>query len=631
MSHEANPETLGFQAEVKQLLHLMVHSLYSNREIFLRELISNASDAADKLRFEAMTNPSLLEKDAELRIRISCDAEAGTIEVSDNGIGMSREDVVANLGTIAKSGTSEFLRALDGDKQKDARLIGQFGVGFYSSFIVAERVEVLSRRAGVPASDGVRWESSGDGSFTVESIERPERGTTILLYLKQDDRDFADPARLRMLVRKYSDHIGFPVQMRAIEEQGEGEFETVNESTALWTMPKNEISDEDYVEFYKHISHDFEAPLAWTHNRVEGKREYVSLLYVPSHAPFDLWNRDAPRGVKLYAQRGFIMDQAEQFLPLFLRFIRGVVDSSDLSLNISREMLQQDSGVEAMRSALTRRVLDMLGRLAETEPEKYARFWDEFGQVLKEGVVEEPGQHAALAPLLRFASTADESAGQTRSLADYVAAMPADQKTIYFVYGESDSAARNSPHLEALREQGIEVLVLSDRIDEIMIGHLAEFDGKPFRDVVRGELELGDAGSGRETESQANDALLDRIRDVLGGKVAGVRRTRRLTESPACLVVGEHEPSAHLRRMLEAAGQSLPAAAPTLEINTGHPLLERLAAEENEGRFSDLSLLLFEQARLAEGGTPDDPAGFVKRLNRLLLDMTDSRRVWTPD
>ncbi len=663
MSHEANPETLGFQAELKQLLHLMVHSLYSNKEIFLRELISNASDAADKLRFAAMQDQDLLENDADLRIRISCDPEAGTIAVSDNGIGMSRDDVIANLGTIAKSGTAEFLRALEDDKQKDARLIGQFGVGFYSSFIVAERVEVFTRRAGLDAAEGVHWSSTGDGSFTVETIDRAPRGTEIILHLKEDDREFADQNRISMLVRKYSDHIGFPVQMtvaaqqaseepasekqasekqasgkQASEKQASGEqtaadaeFETINESTALWTLPKNDISDEDYIDFYKHISHDFEAPLAWSHNRVEGKRDYVSLLYIPARAPFDLWNREAPRGLKLYAQRVFIMDQAEQFLPLFLRFVRGIVDSSDLSLNVSREILQQDSGVEAMRSALTRRVLGMLERLASDEPEKYQQLWNEFGQVLKEGVVEEPGQHESIAPLLRFASTADDDSAQTRSLRDYLDSMADDQAKIYYVYGESDSAARNSPHLEIFRDKGIEVLVLADRIDDIMISHLGEFDGKAFQDVTRGELDFDDTGASEDESGESPDELLDSIRKTLGDKVAGVRRTGRLTESPACLVVGENEPSAQLRRMMEAAGQSLPTSAPTLEVNLDHPLLERMAVEDTESRLGDLSLLLFEQARLAEGGLPEDPAGFVKRLNRLLLDMTESRKVWTPD
>ena len=630
MSNEAKPETLGFQAEVKQLLHLMVHSLYSNKEIFLRELISNASDAADKLRFESMQDPTLLEDDADLRIRINCDPEAGTIAVSDNGIGMSREDVIANLGTIAKSGTAEFLSALGGDQQKDARLIGQFGVGFYSSFIVADRVEVFSRRAGLGAAEGVHWASTGDGSFTVESIDRAERGTTIVLHLKKDDREFSDQNRVRMLVRKYSDHIGFPVQMRAAGETADAEFETINESTALWTLPKNEISDDDYTDFYKHISHDFEAPLAWSHNRVEGKRDYVSLLYIPSRAPFDLWNREAPRGVKLYAQRVFIMDQAEQFLPLFLRFVRGIVDSSDLSLNVSREILQQDSGVEAMRSALTRRVLGMLERLASDEPEKYRQFWNEFGAVLKEGIVEEPGQHDAIAPLLRFASTAEDGDAQTRSLQDYVESMSADQTKIYYVFGESDGAARNSPHLEIFRDKGVEVLVLADRIDEIMISHLAEFDGKQFQDVARGELDLGAPESDKEQAEEPPNDLLEKIQKALGDRVAGVRRTGRLIESPACLVVGENEPSAQLRRMMEAAGQPLPASAPTLEVNLDHPLLARMATEESASRLDDLSLLLFEQARLAEGGLPEDPAGFVKRLNHLLLDMTEGRKVWTP-
>jgi molecular chaperone HtpG len=623
-------ETLGFQAEVKQLLHLMIHSLYSNREIFLRELISNASDACDKLRFAAIADKGLLEDDPELRIRIQLDAEAGTISVTDNGIGMSRDDVVRQLGTIARSGTAEFLGNLSGNERKDANLIGQFGVGFYSAFIVADRVDVFSRRAGSSAAEGVHWSSDGEGEFTVETIDRPERGTTVQLHLREDARDFADEFRVRALIRKYSDHIAFPVLMPAVAQPGEKDDaapaeEPVNDAKALWTRPRAEVSDEEYREFYRHVSHDFQDPLIWSHNRVEGKREFTSLLYVPAKAPFDLWNRESPRGLKLYVQRVFIMDNAEQFLPLYLRFIRGVVDSSDLSLNVSRELLQQDAHVEAIRSALTKRVLDMLGKLAADEKEKYQAFWDEFGRVLKEGPAEDAENREKIAGLLRFATTHDDSERQQVSLADYLARKPAEQDKIYYVTADSPGAARSSPHLEVFRKRGIEVLLLSDPIDEWLVGHLGEFDGVELRDVRRGELDL-DAGEekGEEKTDDAEQykALLERLRKHLSDRAAEVRITHRLTESAACLALGEFDMGEQMRRILAASGQSVPDSKPVFEINPEHPLTQRLAAETDDGRFGELADLLFEQAQLADGRTLADPGQFVKRLNRLLLELS---------
>jgi len=624
MSQET--QTLGFQAEVKQLLHLMIHSLYSNKEIFLRELISNASDALDKLRFEALERPQLLGEDPDLHIDIEFDADAGTISVTDNGIGMSRQEVIDNLGTIARSGTSEFLQQLTGDRKHDAHLIGQFGVGFYSAFIVADRVTVRSRRADL--DEAVSWESDGQGEFCVTAIDKPARGTQIVLHLKQGEREFADGFRLRSLVRKYSDHIAFPVRMHAVAKDGDGaEMEVVNAATALWARNRSEIEDQEYGEFYKHISHDVQDPLAWSHNRVEGKREYTSLLYIPAHAPFDLWNRDAPRGLKLYVQRVFIMDQAEQFLPLYLRFVRGVVDSSDLPLNVSRELLQGSPLVEAIRGALVKRTLDMLERLAREEPGKYQEFWNAFGQVLKEGPVEDPANVPAIAPLLRFATSRSEGATQDVSLKDYVQRMAEGQQHIYYILADSHQVARNSPHLEGLHERGIEVLLLSDRIDEWTVGHLGEFEGRDFRDVTRGELDL--AGLGKTGESSPSDPaeggdteLLERIAGALGDRVQSVRASARLTHSPACLVTAENDPGLQMRRFMELTGQKLPRARPVLEINPGHPLVQRLAAETDQHRFQDLAGLLFEQASLAEGGRLEDPAGFVRRLNRLLLDLS---------
>lgn len=618
---ETEAQTLGFQAEVKQLLKLMIHSLYSHKEIFLRELISNASDAADKLRFEALAKPDLLEGESELAITIDTDDKAHTITITDNGIGMTRQDAIENLGTIAKSGTAEFLAQLTGDQKKDAQLIGQFGVGFYSSFIVADRVEVFSRRAGRPASEGVHWESQADGEFTVRTVERPERGTKIVLHLKEGEHDFAQDLRIRTLVRKYSDHIAFPVRMRKSDS---AEYEVVNHAQALWTRPRTEIKDEEYKEFYKHITHDFGEPLTWSHGKVEGKKEYTSLLYVPSRAPFDLWNREGARGVKLYVRRVFIMDDAEQFLPLYLRFIKGVVDSADLPLNISREMVQQDSAIDTIRSGLTRRALDMLSKLAKEDAEKYATFWKEFGTVLKEGPAEDHANRERIAKLLRFSSTHTDKPEQDVSLEDYFARMKAGQKHIYYLIADSFTAAKSSPHLELLRKKGIEVLLLWDRIDEWMMDHLREFEGKTFKNVSRGDLDLGDAQSDEEKQSQEalskeHGPLLERLKKAVGERVSDVRVTSRLTDSPACLVLGEHEMGIQMRRILEAAGQKLPASKPVLEVNPNHPLLARLAATQDAAAFDDLSLLLLDQATLAEGGQLEEPAQFVQRLNRVLL------------
>jgi len=631
-------ETRGFQTEVKQLLHLMIHSLYSNKEIFLRELISNASDACDKLRFEAVSNAALFESNPDLEIQIDFDPEAGTISITDNGVGMSREEVIDHLGTIAKSGTSEFLKNMSGDERKDASLIGQFGVGFYSSFIVADRVDLYTRRAGLTANEGVHWSSAGEGEFSVEAIDRDERGTTVVLHLREDDKEFADPYRLRNLIRRYSDHIGFPVKMleqkapaAAEEESAEQDeqpaYETVNAARALWTRARTEIKDEEYQEFYKHISHDFQDAVLWSHNKVEGKREYTSLLYLPSKAPFDMWNREAPKGLKLYVQRVFIMDDADQFLPLYLRFIRGVIDSGDLSLNVSREMLQQDAHVEAIRSALTKRALDMLGKLAKDDADKYQAFWDEFGKVLKEGVAEDSANHEKIAGLLRFATTHTDAAVQNVSLADYIARMQEGQDKIYFISADSHNAAKASPHLEVLCKKGIEVLLLSDPIDEWVTSHLREFDGKQFADVGRGELDLGeiagaDEKSVEELAEQHKD-LLERLTSELGDDVKEVRVTNRLTESPACLVVDDYDMGKQMQRIMEASGQSVPVSKPIFEINPEHMLVKRLEAEQNETRFGDLAHVLFDQAALAEGRQPQDPGVFVQRLNRLLVDLSD--------
>ncbi|MDH4073549.1 MAG: molecular chaperone HtpG [Gammaproteobacteria bacterium] len=622
MSNSAGSETLGFQTEVRQLLKLMIHSLYSNKEIFLRELISNGSDAADKLRFEALATPALLEDDPELRIRVSVDAKEGTISVSDNGIGMSREELVENLGTIARSGTAEFLGRMTGDEKKDARLIGQFGVGFYSAFIVADRVEVRTRRAGLDAADGVRWESDGQGEFTVESAPQEDRGTTVTLHLKDGEKEFQDTIRLESLIRRYSDHIAFPV---LLDDGTGGGARTVNSATALWTRPRSEISEDEYREFYKSVAHDFADPLAWSHNRVEGKREYTSLLFVPGTAPFDLWNREAPRGLKLYVQRVFIMDDAEQFLPLYLRFVKGIVDSSDLPLNVSRELLQRNPELEAMRSALTRRALDMLGKLATEDPENYAVFWREFGQTIKEGVVEDRANGDRLLKLLRFATTRDDSGRQEHSLDDYVGRMVDGQDSIYYLLGESFETAKSSPHLEQLREKGIEVLLLADRIDPWMVDHLREYDGRSFQDVGRGRLSLpdGDGAITQEVLNEEHKGLLKKIRRALRERVETVNVSSRLVDSAACVVAGEQDLSPQLRRMLEASGQNVPVSLPVLEINVDHPLVARLDEEDDEARFGDLSSIVLDHALLAEGAQLENPADYVRRVNRLILEISE--------
>ncbi len=617
-------ETHGFQAEVRQLMQLMIHSLYGHREIFLRELISNASDANDKLRFLALSAPELLSDEPELAIWIDFDAKAGTLSVRDNGVGMNREEAIAHLGTIAKSGTAEFFQRLTGDQQRDAQLIGQFGVGFYSAFIVADRVEVISRRAGQPASEGIRWESAADGEYSIEALERPERGTSVILHLKPEAREFADSWRLRALVRRYSDHIAFPVRLP--KEGATLEYEMVNQAQALWTRARSEISDEDYRAFYRHISHDGADPLIWSHNRVEGKREYTSLLYVPSQAPFDLWQREAARGLKLYVRRVFIMDNAEQFLPLYLRFIRGIVDSSDLPLNISRELLQQDEQVEAMRSALTRRVLELLGKLAADDAEKYRACWLQFGRVLKEGLSEDPGNRERILPLLRYASTSSADNLEQVSLADYLARMPAGQERIYYVIGETHADARLSPHLELLRKKGIEVLLLADRVDEWVMGQVGEFSGKRFKDVARGDLELGALADAADREQLDNalkqsKKLLKRCKDALGEQVSEVRPSARLQESPACLVRGDADLSESLRRMLQSQGQAPPAVAARLELNIGHPLVRYLDGLPAGDTFNELTQLLYDQARLNDAGQIEQPAAFTRRLNSLLVRM----------
>ena len=616
-------QTHGFQAEVRELLKLMIHSLYSHRDIFLRELISNASDACDRLRFAAIANSALLAEDPELSIRIDADPSAGTVTISDNGIGMTREEAIANLGTIARSGTAEFFRGLSGDEQKVSQLIGQFGVGFYSAFIVADRVEVRSRRAGEPAANGVRWESAADGEFTVETVTLPARGTVVTLHLKSEAREFADPFRLRGLIRRYSDHIGFPVRMRK-EGEASTEYEVVNQAKALWTLPRSEITDEEYRQFYQYVAHDFTDPLAWSHNKVEGKREYISLLYVPGRAPFDLWQREGARGLKLYVRRVFIMDDAEQFLPLYLRFVKGVVDSSDLPLNVSRELLQQDPEVEAIRGGLTRRVLDLLARLMKEEPEKYAAFWKEFGAVLKEGIAQDHANHGAILPLLRFASTSREDDAATVSLADYLGRMKPGQERIYYVIAESVAAARSSPAIEQLKERGVEVLLLAERIDEWVMGHIESYEGKRFKDATRGDLELAGLESTadrkqHDAELKESKGLLKRVKDALGERVSEVRVSERLKESPACLVLGEHDLSEPMRRILAAAGQKVPESKPVLEVNVAHPLVKYLEARTVSGEFAELAQLIYDQATLAEGAPLANAPEYVQRLNRLLV------------
>ena len=637
---KSKAETMGFQTEAKQLLHLMIHSLYSNKEIFLRELISNASDATDKLRVEALENSALYENDGELRIRIAVNEDAKTIEISDNGIGMSKEEVIANLGTIAKSGTSEFLKNLTGDQKKDSQLIGQFGVGFYSSFIVAKQVIVETRRAGAKAQEAVRWTCEGEADFQVETIEKQERGTSITLVLKDDEQEFANNWRLRSIIKKYSDHIAIPVQMEKIQppaEEGEEaktdapEWEAINDAKALWTKSRNEISDDEYNEFYRHISHDFAEPLSWSHNRVEGKHEYTSLLYIPGMAPMDLYQREAARGLKLYIKRTFIMDDAEQFLPMYLRFVKGVLDSADLPLNVSREILQSTPMVDSIRSALTKRILDMLSKMAKSEPEKYATFWNQFGAVLKEGPSEDNGNREKIAKLFRFASSANDSADPTTSLSDYIERMKEGQDKIYYVTGDSHSVVANSPYLEVFRKHGIEVLLMSDRIDEWMMGYLTEFDGKSFQDVARGDLDLSaiigeednakkdSKSKAKKKDQSADDKLLERVKGLLEAKVEEVRSTNRLTSSPACLVVGQNDMGEQMRKIMQAAGQAVPETKPILELNMEHPLVTKLAAEKDDDNASILAGILFDQAALSAGRQLENPAQFVQELNKLMF------------
>ncbi|MCF5142449.1 molecular chaperone HtpG [Pseudomonas sp. WS 5532] len=633
MSVETQKETLGFQTEVKQLLHLMIHSLYSNKEIFLRELISNASDAVDKLRFEALSKPELLEGGAELKIRVSFDKDAKTVTLEDNGIGMSREDAITHLGTIAKSGTADFMKNLSGDQKKDSHLIGQFGVGFYSAFIVADKVEVFSRRAGLDASEGVHWASKGEGEFEIATIDKADRGTRIVLHLKAAEDEFADGYRLRNIIKKYSDHIALPIELPKEQAAVEGEekpaqeWEVVNRASALWTRPRTEVKDEEYQEFYKHIAHDYENPLSWSHNKVEGKLEYSSLLYVPARAPFDLYQREAPKGLKLYVQRVFVMDQAESFLPLYLRFIKGVVDSNDLSLNVSREILQKDPIIDSMKSALTKRVLDMLEKLAKNEPEQYKGFWKNFGQVMKEGPAEDFANKEKIAGLLRFASTQGDDGEQIVSLAEYLARAKEGQDKIYYLTGETYAQVKNSPHLEVFRKKGIEVLLLTDRIDEWLMSYLSEFDGKTFVDVARGDLDLGNLDSEEEKKeaeevAKAKEGLVERIKTALGDAVSEVRVSHRLTDSPAILAIGEQDLGMQMRQILEASGQKVPDSKPIFEFNPAHPLIEKLDGEQSEERFGDLSHILFDQAALAAGDSLKDPAAYVRRLNKLLVELS---------
>ena len=644
MSEVGSRETLGFQAEVRQLLHLMVHSLYSNKEIFLRELISNASDACDKLRFEALADQTLWESEPDLKIRVSYDKAARTLSVADNGVGMSRDEVISNIGTIAKSGTREFFQSLTGDQAKDAHLIGQFGVGFYSSFIVADKVTLVTRRAGLGAEHGVRWESDGQGDYTLETVTKEGRGTEVILHLREGEDELATGFKLRSILRKYSDHITIPILMKKEEwdkDKNEQvlkeEDEQINQASALWARPKSDITEEQYQEFYKHVGHDFEPPLAWTHARVEGTQEYTLLLYLPAHAPFDLWDREHRHGVKLYVQRVFIMDDAEQLLPAYLRFVRGVIDSSDLPLNVSREILQESKVVEAIRAGSVKRVLSLLEELSENDKDKYAKAWKEFGRVLKEGVGEDYANKERIAKLLRFASTATDTEEQTVSLADYVSRMKEGQDKIYYVTADSFSAAKGSPHLEIFRKKGVEVLLMYDRVDEWGMANLTEFEGKKLQSVAKGDLDLGqlqDDADKREQEKEVGEFkdLTEKIGKTLGDKVKEVRVTHRLTASPACLVSDQWGMSMNLERLLKAAGQKVPDSKPILEVNPHHPLVQGLKYESDETRFADWSHILFDQAVLAEGGQLDNPGAFVKRLNELMLALAGGAgpKIWTP-
>ncbi len=631
MTVETQKETLGFQTEIKQLLNLMIHSLYSNKEIFLRELISNASDAAEKLRFEALSNDSLYEGDAELKIWIDFDKDAKTITIRDNGIGMSREEVIDHIGTIAKSGTQQFFKSLTGDQEKDSQLIGQFGVGFYSSFIVADKVTLITRRADLDSSEAVQWESAGEGTYSLETIDRKQRGTEIILHIKDDADEFLSDYRLRDTIKKYSDHITFPIVMSKVttdEEKDETtiEEEVVNTATALWTLSKSEISDEEYTEFYKHIAHDFEAPLAHLHNKVEGKMEYTSLLFIPSRAPFDLWDRNQRHGLKLYVRRVFIMDDNEHLLPSYLRFIRGIIDTNDLPLNVSREILQHNKQIDSIRAGIVKKILSSLESMVKNSPDKYATFWKEFGKVFKEGIIDDTNNKERIAKLLRFSTTHDDNPTPSISLEDYVGRMKDGQNKIYFITAESFAAAKNSPHLEIFRKKGIEVLLLSDQIDEWLGTHLTEFDGKNLQSITKGQLDLGDLEDEAEKKEaeKATDELkpiLERIKNVLTDKVKDVRVTYRLTNSPACLVADEHAMDASLERLLKSAGQNMPTSNPIIEINPQHPIIQALKDEEDENRFNDWSNILFDQALLSEGGQLEDPAAFVNRLNNMFLSL----------
>lgn len=632
----AQKETLGFQTEVKQLLNLMIHSLYSNKEIFLRELVSNASDAADKLRFLALSNGDLYQGDADLRVRISADKEANTITISDNGIGMTRDEVISSLGTIAKSGTAEFFKNLTGDQSKDSQLIGQFGVGFYSAFIVADEVTVRTRKAG--ETQAYEWQSQGEGEYTLQEIEKEGRGTDIILHLRDEEKEYADEYRLRSIVTKYSDHISTPVQMYKAEvpesegEDGEkipavsGEWESINRATALWTRDKSEVSDEEYKEFYKHVSHDWEEPLNWAHNKVEGKTEYTSLLYIPKKAPFDLWNRERQSGLKLYVQRVFIMDDAEQFMPSYLRFVKGLLDSNDLPLNVSREILQDNKVTQAIRKGCTSRILKMLERMAKNKAEDYQTFWNEFGQVIKEGPAEDTANKEAIAKLLRFSSTHTDSETQDVSLEQYIERMNDEQDKIYYVVADSFTAAKNSPHLEIFRKKGIEVLLLSDRVDEWMMSHLTEFNEKSFQSITRGDLDLGklddeETKKAQEESEKEVEGLIERIKTALGEEVKEVRFTHRLTDSPACVVSDENDMSSQMQKLMESVGQPVPEAKPVFELNPEHQLVKHLNDEQDEDKFAQWSHVLLDQALLAERGTLKDPTGFVTRLNKLMLDL----------
>ena len=643
MAETATKETLGFQAEVKQLLHLMVHSLYGNKEIFLRELVSNASDAGDKLRFEAMTDAALFESDPDPKIRVSVDAQARTITVSDNGIGMSRQEVIEHIGTIAKSGTREFFAQLTSDSAKDAHLIGQFGVGFYSSFIVADRVTLVTRRAGSTPEHGVRWESAGEGDYTVETVRKETRGTDVILHLRPEEDELLSGMRLREILRKYSDHITLPILMKkerwdsdAKKQVQTDEDEQINQASALWARPKSEITEEQYHEFYKHVAHDFETPLAYTHAKVEGRQEFTQLFFIPQRAPFDIWDREHRRGIKLYVRRVFIMDDAEQLLPPYLRFIRGIVDSNDLPLNVSREILQQSRDVQTIRNASVKRVLSLIEDLAQNHADKFTTFWKEFGRVLKEGAADDAGNRERIAKLLRFASTKSDTDEQNVSLADYVGRMKDSQDAIYYITGDSFSAAKNSPHLEIFRKLGVEVLLMSDRVDEWVVSLLTEFEGKPLQSVAKGGLDLSKLGGEAEQQEQVKTAdehkgFIERLQQVLSDRASAVRVTSRLTDSPSCLVSDEHGMSTHLERMLKAAGQNVPGSKPILEINPQHPIVQRLKDESDERRFSDWSHILFDQAMLAEGGQLEDPASFVKRLNEVMLTLAGgTSRIWTP-